>query len=89
MRIIFVRHGEPDYEHDCLTAKGREQAAAELDGFFGGNFAPRIGNLCIAVRLRGLVFGCGLAAGDEGKHPRGRGVISGDNSRWRSKTVSR
>lgn len=28
MRIIFVRHGEPDYEHDCLTAAGRLQAAA-------------------------------------------------------------
>ena len=26
MRIIFVRHGEPDYAHDCLTALGREQA---------------------------------------------------------------
>ena len=28
MRIIFVRHGEPDYEHDCLTETGRHQAAA-------------------------------------------------------------
>ena len=28
MRIIFVRHGEPDYEKDCLTAEGRRQAAA-------------------------------------------------------------
>ena len=28
MRIIFVRHGEPDYENDCLTSTGREQAAA-------------------------------------------------------------
>jgi broad specificity phosphatase PhoE len=28
MRIIFVRHGEPDYEHDCLTKTGRHQAAA-------------------------------------------------------------
>lgn len=35
MRIIFVRHGEPDYEHDCLTETGRRQAAAaaeRLDG---------------------------------------------------------
>ena len=23
MRIIFVRHGEPDYEHDCLTEEGK------------------------------------------------------------------
>lgn len=27
MRLIFVRHGEPDYEHDCLTELGRIQAA--------------------------------------------------------------
>ncbi len=28
MRIIFVRHGEPDYANDCLTETGRKQAAA-------------------------------------------------------------
>ncbi len=28
MRIIFVRHGEPDYQHDCLTETGKMQAAA-------------------------------------------------------------
>lgn len=28
MRIIFVRHGEPDYERDCLTETGRVQAEA-------------------------------------------------------------
>ncbi len=28
MRIVFVRHGEPDYENDCLTEKGRQQAMA-------------------------------------------------------------
>ncbi len=26
MRIVFVRHGEPDYAHDCLTERGRIQA---------------------------------------------------------------
>ena len=26
MRIIFVRHGEPDYENDCLTENGLIQA---------------------------------------------------------------
>jgi len=26
MRIVFVRHGEPDYEHDCLTPTGVKQA---------------------------------------------------------------
>ncbi len=28
MRIVFVRHGEPDYALDCLTETGRKQAAA-------------------------------------------------------------
>ncbi len=28
MRIIFVRHGEPNYELDCLTETGHAQAAA-------------------------------------------------------------
>ncbi len=31
MRLIFVRHGEPDYEHDCLTETGRRQAAAAAE----------------------------------------------------------
>ncbi|MBP5607416.1 MAG: histidine phosphatase family protein, partial [Lachnospiraceae bacterium] len=26
MRLILVRHGEPDYEKDCLTVKGKRQA---------------------------------------------------------------
>ena len=26
MRLIFVRHGEPDYERDCLTENGKRQA---------------------------------------------------------------
>lgn len=28
MRIIFVRHGEPDYVNDCLTETGKKQAEA-------------------------------------------------------------
>lgn len=28
MRIVFVRHGHPDYEHDCLTELGHLHAAA-------------------------------------------------------------
>ena len=28
MRIIFIRHGEPDYENDCLTETGILQAEA-------------------------------------------------------------
>ncbi len=35
MRIIFVRHGEPDYEHDCLTETGRLQAAAAAERLAG------------------------------------------------------
>lgn len=35
MRIIFVRHGEPDYEHDCLTKRGRKQAAAAAERLRG------------------------------------------------------
>ena len=35
MRIIFVRHGEPDYEHDCLTERGRLQAAAAAERLAG------------------------------------------------------
>ena len=26
MRIVFVRHGDPDYKNDCLTEVGRRQA---------------------------------------------------------------
>ncbi|MCR5684389.1 MAG: histidine phosphatase family protein [Lachnospiraceae bacterium] len=26
MKLYFIRHGEPDYEHDCLTPNGRRQA---------------------------------------------------------------
>ena len=28
MRVYFIRHGHPDYEHDCLTDIGRLQAEA-------------------------------------------------------------
>ena len=27
MHLIFIRHGDPDYEHDSLTEKGRREAA--------------------------------------------------------------
>lgn len=27
MRLIFIRHGDPDYVNDCLTTKGRREAA--------------------------------------------------------------
>lgn len=28
MKIIFIRHGDPDYENDCLTNEGAQQAQA-------------------------------------------------------------
>lgn len=28
MRMIFIRHGDPDYEHDDLTEKGKREAEA-------------------------------------------------------------
>ena len=31
MRIVFVRHGEPDYARDCLTDTGKAQAAAAAE----------------------------------------------------------
>lgn len=31
MRIIFVRHGHPNYEKDCLTELGRRHAAAAAE----------------------------------------------------------
>ena len=31
MRIVFVRHGEPDYTHDCLTEQGKLQAQAAAE----------------------------------------------------------
>ena len=31
MRLIYVRHGEPDYAEDCLTEIGRKQAMAAAD----------------------------------------------------------
>ena len=31
MRLLFIRHGEPDYVHDSLTARGKLEAAALAD----------------------------------------------------------
>ena len=28
MKLLFIRHGHPDYEHDCLTERGRKEAEA-------------------------------------------------------------
>lgn len=34
MRILMIRHGDPDYERDCLTETGRQEAAL-LAGIVG------------------------------------------------------
>ncbi len=31
MKILIIRHGDPDYEHDTLTEKGRREALALAD----------------------------------------------------------
>ena len=31
MRILFIRHGDPDYEHDALTEKGKREAQLLAD----------------------------------------------------------
>ena len=35
MKILLIRHGEPDYEEDGLTEKGKREAA-----FLAGRIAP-------------------------------------------------
>ena len=32
MRIVFVRHGDPDYARDCLTEAGKQRADINGDG---------------------------------------------------------
>ena len=39
MRIIFVRHGEPDYANDCLTENGRFQAQSTAARLHNENIA--------------------------------------------------
>lgn len=31
MRLLFIRHGDPDYEHDTLTEKGEREAELLAD----------------------------------------------------------
>ena len=42
MRFIFVRHGEPDYAHDCLTDTGRVQAAAAAERLAGEGISVEV-----------------------------------------------
>ena len=44
MRIIFVRHGEPDYANDCLTEKGVRET--KLLGEYLKNYD--LGTVCVS-----------------------------------------
>ena len=50
MRILFVRHGEPDYARDCLTGEGRRQAEAAAERLAGEGiseiYASPLGRAC-------------------------------------------
>ena len=46
MRIVFVRHGEPNYADDCLTDKGREQAAAAAERLAGEGISEIFASPC-------------------------------------------
>lgn len=39
MRIVFIRHGEPDYENDCLTENGIVQAKATAERLLKENIS--------------------------------------------------
>lgn len=46
MRIIFVRHGEPDYARDCLTDVGKAQAAAAAERLADENISEVYASPC-------------------------------------------
>ena len=46
MRMIFVRHGHPDYKNDCLTDLGRKQAEAAADRLSGEKFQQIYSSSC-------------------------------------------
>ena len=46
MRIVFVRHGEPDYARDCLTVEGRRQAAAAAERLAGEGISKIYASSC-------------------------------------------
>ena len=57
MRLIMVRHGEPDYEKDCLTETGRQQAAAAAERLAAEIAAAAPGAVADAKRLVWDVWG--------------------------------
>ena len=62
MKIHFIRHGDPDYKHDCLTPLGRLQAEAtakrleetKLDGIFASPLGRAIETASYTAKAQGL-----------------------------------
>ena len=46
MRIIFVRHGHPNYEKDCLTELGQLHAAAAAERLAGEGITEIYSSTC-------------------------------------------
>ena len=61
MRIVFVRHGEPDYAADCLTATGREQAKRAAQRLMGEGieeiFASPLGRAAETAQIASETLG--------------------------------
>lgn len=65
MRIVFVRHGHPDYARDCLTELGHRQAAAAAERLRGEGIGQIFSSTCgraletagYAARMLGLPVG--------------------------------
>ena len=46
MKLVFVRHGKPDYIHDCLTPEGKRQAAAVAERLAGEGISEIYASPC-------------------------------------------
>ena len=62
MRILIIRHGDPDYEHDSLTEKGWREAALLADKLEKETLRNRTGcrnlmpGLYVRTRLTELIL---------------------------------
>ena len=62
MRLIYVRHGEPDYVNDCLTETGRAQAAMtakrlskeKIDAIFSSPMGRAVETATYTAKEQGL-----------------------------------
>ena len=46
MRIVFVRHGDPDYARDCLTEAGKLQAEKAAERVAGEGICKIYASSC-------------------------------------------